>query len=510
MFEAAIEALGMVLDPGRLTFLLLGVSIGLVIGLLPGMGGIVGMSILLPFVFGMEPATGIGLLVGMIAVQHTADTFPSVLIGVPGSSGAQATVMDGYPLAKQGQARRALGAAFFSSMIGGLIGAVALFIALPLGRPLALALGSPELFMMTLLGLSMVALLAGSSPRLGLASVCLGLLLGSVGSAPTVAAYRYTFDSLYLYSGISIGVLALGLFAVPEMINLLVERRAVTETASLSGSYRTGIRDVIRHKWLVLRSAVLGVFVGFVPGLGGSVVDWIAYGAAKSSYRDNQNFGKGDIRGVVGPESANNAKEGGTLIPTLMFGIPGSGTTAILLSGLVLLGVEPGPRLVTEETSLVLSIVWTLAIANLVGAGACLMLSGRIARLSLIPASRLVPFLLVIMVVAAYQSTRSWQDILAFFAIGGLGYAMFRGGWPRPPLLIGFVLAPAAERYLTLSITRFGAEWLWRPGVIAIAVISLIILFGGQLLKRRSGVADVIDDDVDGPTPTVVGEEMKR
>lgn len=489
MLASAIEALLIVLDPIRLSYMLLGIGIGLTVGLLPGLSGTVGMSILLPFVFGMDPYTGMALLIGMTAVVHTGDTFPSILLGVPGSSGSQATIMDGYPMAQKGEASRALSAAFFCSMVGGVVGSMALFASVPLVRPLVLAFGSPELFMLAMLGLSMVGILAGNSPLRGILAGILGLMLGTVGSAPAVPEYRYTFDWIYLFNGIPLAVLALGLFALPEMIDLLAADRSISKVMKLQGSWLQGIRDSIKHKWLLLRSAVLGALIGFIPGLGGSVVDWISYGVAKQTVRNNENFGKGDIRGVIAPEGANNAKEGGALIPTLLFGIPGSGTTAILLGGLALMGLEAGPKLITSELSLTFSIIWTLVLANVIGAIACIVLSRPISRLSLIPAKSLVPFLLILLLIGAYQSTRDWGDLITFVVIGLLGWVMKYLDWPRAPFLIGFVLATSAERYLWISMSRYGFSWLTHPGVIIIGMIIILLIFGGYFLKKSGNKA---------------------
>lgn len=486
MFEASIEALGIVLDPGRLPFMFLGISVGLLIGLLPGLSGTVGMAILLPFVYGMDPYTGMAMLIGMAAVLHTGDTFPSILIGMPGSSGSQATIMDGYPLARQGQAGRALGAAFFSSMIGGVFGGLVLLISIPLAKPLVLAFGSPELFMLSILGLSMVGILSGNAPIRGVIVGLIGLMLGAIGGAPAVAEYRYTFEWIYLFNGLPLAVVALGLFAFPEMVELLAKKQSISKSAKLTGGWMEGIKDTIKHKWLVLKGAAIGSLIGFIPGLGGSVVDWIAYGITKQTSKNNENFGKGDIRGVIGPEGANNAKEGGALIPTLLFSIPGSGTTAILLGGLSLLGLQAGPRMVNEDVSITLSIVWTLVIANIFGAAACILLSKYISKLSLIPATSLVPFLLVILTVASYQSSRNFGDLLMFLGIGLLGLVMKRLDWPRAPLLIGFVLSQATERYLWISMERYGFSWLLHPGVIILAVIILGLLTGGYFLKRST------------------------
>jgi putative tricarboxylic transport membrane protein len=486
MLNAAGQALVTLADVSRLAMMFVGIGIGLVVGIMPGLSGTVGMAIVLPFIFGMDPYAALAMLIGMAAVIHTADTFPSVLIGVPGSSGSQATIMDGYPMAQRGEAARALSAAFLSSLFGGLFGALILFLLLPIARPLVLTFGSPELFMLTVLGLAMVGVLSGRRPLLGILAGALGLLIGAIGAAPAVAHYRFTFDTLYLFDGIPIAVVALGLFAVPEMLDLLIARRSVATTASLGKGWLDGAKDVLRERWLVLRCSAIGVAVGSIPGMGGAVVDWISYGQVVQTSKDTSQFGKGDVRGVIAPESSNNAKEGGALIPTLLFGIPGSGTTAVLLGGFVLLGLQPGPRMVTQNLDITLTIVWTLAIANVFGAIACLVLSYPISRLSLIPAERLVPFLLVIMLMGAYQSTRDWGDLVAFLVIGLLGWTMKQVDWPRVPLLIGYVLAINAERYLHLSTSRYGWGWLTHPGVIAIGVLIVVLVLMGVRVRRAS------------------------
>lgn len=485
MIQSAIDALFIVLDPARLGYMFLGISIGIVVGLLPGLSGTVGMALLLPFVFGLDPYIGMALLIGMIAVIHTGDTFPSILLGIPGTSGSQATIMDGFPLAQSGQASRAMGAAFFCSMVGGVIGGIALFLTIPIAEPLITSFKSPELFMLTMLGLSMAGMLAGKSVFKGVMAGLLGLLIGAVGSAPAVPEYRYTFGSLYLTQGISLPVVAIAIFAFPIIITMLTDRTTVSKTGELTNGVMRGIKDSIKNKFLVIRSAVIGVLIGFIPGLGGSVVDWIAYGFGKKTVKDNY-FGEGDIRGVIAPESANNAKEGGSLVPTLLFGIPGSGTTAILLGGLTLMGLQAGPQMITTDLDVTLSIVWTLVLANVFGAALCIILIRPISKLSLIPGEKIVPFLLVLLVIGAYQSTMSWGDLVIFVIIGLLGYVMTVLDWPRPPLLIGFVLAMSAERYYWISIERYGWEWLSNPLVIILAVLIVGLLSGGAIMKKFS------------------------
>jgi TctA family transporter len=281
----------------------------------------------------------------------------------------------------------------------------------------------------------MVGALSGSSLTKGLLSCALGLLMGMVGAAPTTGEWRLVLGVEYLVDGLPIVVVALGIFAIPEIIDLLRRNTAIAEVATLGRGWLKGIRDTIREWGVVLRCSAIGCLIGAMPGLGGAVGNWMAYGHAVQTAKDKSEFGKGDVRGVLAPESANNAGAGGDLIPTLLFGIPGSGATAIFLGGLVLLGIQPGITLVETRLDLVYTIIWTLAIANVVGAGACWFISPAVARLTTLPYVYIAPFMLMIVFFAAYQTTSAWGDILSLLAIGVLGLFMRRFGWPRPPLL---------------------------------------------------------------------------
>ena len=471
--DAFFQALNGLLTFSHMSFLIGGVLLGLCVGILPGLGGIVGMTILLPVIYGMDPHDAFALLIGMVAVIPTSDTFPSVMMGIPGSSASQATIMDGFPLAKKGEAARALGAAFTASLIGGLIGATVLTLIIPIARPLVLAFGSPELFMLALLGMSMVGVLSGDKPIKGILAAGIGLMIGAVGDAPAVTEYRYTFELDYLMDGIPLVIVGLGLFAFPEIIDLLIKGRAISETAELGKGWLDGVKDALRNKFLILRCSIIGVVVGFLPGLGGSVVDWIAYGHVIQTSKDRSQFGKGDIRGVLAPESANNAKEGGGLIPTFLFGIPGSGSMAVFLGGLLILGIQPGPSMLTEDIDLVYTAIWSLALANVFGAGFSIVLSKPITRLTVVPFNYLAPFMILIITFASYQATQSWGDLIALIGMGILGWLMKQYGWPRPAALIGYVLAGNLETYLFISVQRYGFDWFGRPGVI---ILGLIIL----------------------------------
>ncbi len=510
MLETLGSAFASVVSTAHLLHLFAGVLLGLAIGVLPGLGGIAGLSLLIPFIYGMDQVSALAMLIGLVAVIPTSDTFTSVLMGIPGSAASQATVLDGFPLAKQGHAARALGAAFSASLFGGLFGALVLTFFVLIARPIILAFGSAELFMLAVLGLSMVGVMAGSSLMKGLAACGLGLVVGAIGGAPATGEFRMTFGVDYLMDGVPLVVVGLGMFAFPEIVDLLRQERSIAAGANLGNEWRDGLKDMLRNWFLCLRCAGIGTLVGAIPGLGGSVVDWIAYGHVVQTSRDKSKFGSGDIRGVLAPESASNAKEGGALMPTLLFGIPGSGSMAVFLGGMILIGIEAGPSMVTTNLGLTYSIIWSLAIANVLGAGLCLFLAQPIARLTTIRFPLLAPFMIMAISFAAFQATRDLLDLVALFAIGILGVFMRRFGWPRPAFLIGFVLSDQAETYLYQAVQFYGWHFLTRPGVLILAAITAASLWlgtrsriGEQGAVTPEAVREVVDAHPLGRKPQI-------
>ncbi len=477
MTETFAAAFFQLVEPTHLVFLLLGVLLGMLVGILPGLGGIAGLSVLLPFVYGMDPGNALAMMIGLIAPTSTSDTFPSVLMGIPGTSASQATVVDGFPLAKKGEGARALGAAFTASMFGGLIGALCLTAAIFAARPIILAMGLGEQLLLVILALSMIGMLTGASALKGLVTCCVGLLLGTIGTAPATGEFRLAFESVYLSDGIPIVVVGLGMFAMPEIIDLLRRSTRISEAAKLGSGWIEGFKDVFRHWWIVLRCSIIGCIVGALPGLGGSVVDWIAYGHVVQTSKKRDTFGTGDIRGVLAPESANNAKEGGALIPTLLFGIPGSGSMAILLGGFILIGVEPGVSMLTEHLNLTYTMIWSLALANVVATALCLGLANYVSLLTTIQYAYLAPFMLVLIFFAAFQATRDWPDLVALFVMGTLGLFMKRFGWSRPALLIGYFLAPRLEPTIYQAYQVYGWTFFQRPIVLVLLVLTIVSVF---------------------------------
>lgn len=477
ILQHAIPALVQLLTGPHLGYLLIGVGLGMVVGILPGIGGLAGMAMVLPFIFGMEPGHALAMMVGLTAVTATSDTFSSVLIGVPGGAGTAATVLDGFPMAKRGEGARALSAACAASLIGGLIGAVVLTFAFVAARPILLAIGFGEQLMLVVLALTLVGMLTGKNVAKGLASCGLGLLIGTIGSSQATAEYRFTFDTIYLSDGVPLVIVALGAFALPEIVDVMRHQGAIAQKALMGSGWITGIRDVMRNFGLVVRCSALGALTGILPGLGGGVVGWISYAHTVQSSRDRSQFGKGDVRGVIGPESANNAKDGADLIPTLFFGIPGSGTMALFLGGLVVIGITPGRNMVTNNVDLIYLIIWSLAIANVLATVMSMALARPIATLTSIRFVLIAPFIIVMVFMSAYQAKLDWGDIVALLVVGVVGIYMKRFGWSRAALLIGLVLSQRLEASLYRTVQIYGLDIFLRPiaiGILILAVVSIV------------------------------------
>jgi TctA family transporter len=490
MFEAVLDGLILVVQWPAIGYLFLGVMLGMFFGAVPGLSGLTGMAILLPFTFGMGPGPAFAFLLGMYAVTTTADTLSSVLLGVPGTAASQATILDGYPLAMKGEAARALGAAYTVSMIGGVLGAVFLALSIPLVRPLILSFAEPEFFMLAILGLTMVGSLSGGSIYKGLATACFGLLLSMVGYAEFGGIPRYWFGFNYLLDGLPLIPVVLGLFALPELIDLASRGSSISRVADTGSGMMDGVRDAARHWWLGLRCTAIGVYIGMLPGLGGSIVDWVAYGHAVQSAKDKSMFGKGDIRGVIAPEAANNAMKGGALLPTIAFAIPGSASMAILLGAFLIQGLEPGPRMLTERLDVSFSLVWTLAIANILGAGLLLAWGKQVAKVTFLPGHYLVPAVVLFVFMGAWMAGSSVGDWISLLLFGLMGWVMKQGGWPRPPLVLGYILGKIMENGLQIGVQTQGWGMLTRPITIIIMVLVVLTLVAAVRRHARDRRAD--------------------
>lgn len=483
---AFIDGLVAALAWSSLKYLFAGIAVGFVVGILPGLGGPVTLALMLPVTFGLEPILAFSFLLGMLSVTATTGDITSVLFGVPGETTSAALVLDGYAMSKRGEAGRALGAALMSSLIGALIGAFALAASIPFVRPLVLTFASPEFFMLVVLGLTFMASLGTGSVVRGLISGVVGLMFATVGLDALSGTQRFTFGQLYLWDGVGLVTAAVGLFAIPELFDLYVRGTSIAEQQldRIEG-VAEGVRDTFRHIGLTVRGSLIGTFVGIMPGIGGALAQWMAYAHAARSSKNPEQMGKGAIEGVIGPGAANNSKEGGALIPTIAFGVPGSTTMAILLGAFLIVGLEPGPSMLTTELPLTMSFVWMIVVSNIITVAICLRFANVIAKITFVRASLMIPPIVLLVFIGAFAERNAFPDVLVMLGFGLLGIVMVRYGWPRAPLILGLILGGLAEKYLFRSIERYGGDWLLRPVVIILAVLSVASVVTGLLAERR-------------------------
>ena len=481
MFDVMLAALGgLVTSPSIMGYMLLAVALGLLVGVMPGIGGKLSVAMAIPFVYGMDMLTGAVFLLTMHAVNGTSGQIASIVFGIPGESDDAATTLDGYPLAKQGEAARALGASITAAGVGGIFGAMVFAVMIPLLQPIVLQFGPSEFFLVAILGISCIAFLSsGRKIVKGLIVGCLGLILSTVGMDPQTGTARYSGDMLFLWDGVNLVAAMLGLFAVPEVIALGARGGSISSVPRDENtfSYRqllSGVAEVPRHWFLVLRTSVIGALVGMVPGLGGSVAAWLCYGHAVQTSNTPELFGKGAIEGVIAPEAASNSKEGGSLLPTLFFGIPGSSGMAILLGAFLMLGIQPGARLMTEHLEIAWTLIWALVIGNLMAVAILLVLCRWVAVLTFVDGRLLVPFIMAFIALGCYVSAFQWQNLILLVLFGALGYTLMRCGWPRAPLVIGLILGGEAEQSLNLALQLWGFFFFLRP----LSLIMIALIFG--------------------------------
>lgn len=507
------SSLGAVLSWPTFGFLLIGMSLGFVVGILPGLGGSATLALMLPFTFAMDPVTAFAFLLGMGAVTATTGDLTSILFGIPGEPSSAATVLDGHPMAARGEPGRAVGIALVSSLIGAILGAFFLAFAVQMVRPVVLRFGPPEFFIVAVVALAFVSTLSGRAQMKGLMMACLGILIASVGQDPGTGRLRLTFDVPYLMDGISIVPVVVGLFAVPSVLAMMsgtkdansMTNRVVKSTQG----WVTGARDALRHKWLIVRCSGIGIFFGMLPGIGGSSSQFIAYAHAKQTSKNPQEFGTGAVEGIVAAGSVNNAKEGGDLVPTVGFGVPGSAQMAILLSAFMITGLTPGPAMLTDHLDVTFSMVWTLVVANIITVALCLIFLKQICSITEVPAARLVPFLLLFISLGAFTASNSWNDVLLMLAFGALAIAANSGGWPLPPLLLGLVLGSMVESnfFLSYSLADRSYSWVGRPIVLffmGLLVLTIMLPLIRKFLRRNSASRALELDELAQELPSKV------
>jgi len=478
--------------------MLIGIVIGFMVGILPGLGGPTTLALMLPFIFKMSPVEAFAFLLGMAAVTNTTGDITSILFGIPGEPTTAATVVDGHAMAKNGEAGRALGAAIMSSLFGAVFGAVVLALTIPVVRPLVLTFGSPEFFMLSLLGITFVAALSGEALLKGLLAGTFGLWLATIGLDPVSGTQRYTFGKLFLWDGIGLVPVTIGFFAIPELIDMAIQGSSISKLpeGKLGGVWQ-GVRDTFTHWWLVLRCSAIGTFVSIIPGMGAATTQWLSYAHAVQSSPNRERFGRGAVEGVLGPGAANNSTLGGSLVTTVAFGVPASVSTAILMGAFLIQGLVPGPAMLLPapkgNLAVTFSMVWTIVISNIITVAVCLFFLNQLAKITRVRGTLLIPFILTLVYVGAFAEKNVFEDMVVVLGFGALGWVMSKVGWPRPPLLLGLVLGPLAENKLFLSTDNYGLAWLARPGVLillAIMLTGILVPIVSARRRRRSAAVE--------------------
>ncbi len=478
-----------------------GTAIGLFVGAMPGLSATMAIAILLPLTFGMAPATGISMLASLYMGAMYGGSIAAILIRTPGTPAAAATVIDGYPMAQKGQAGKALGTSLVASLCGGLISSIALLTIAPILGSVALKFGPVELFAVAVLGMTIIGSLSQGSTILGLLSGALGLLLAMIGMDPITGTPRFTFGNIYLFSGLPFTVALIGLFSIPQAIRLIEKDQELTQRIN-------AFTDRMLPTWkefksmavTILRSSFIGIFTGLIPGTGGDTACWFAYNEAKRFSKEKEKFGTGYPEGVAAAEAANNAVVGGALIPTLTLGIPGSSATAIIMGGLMVHGIMPGPTLMTEHADITYTLIWAVLLSNIVMFIEGLLFTRISINVTKVKNIVLAPIIVILCVVGSFAINNSIFDVFLMFGFGILGYFMDKIKMPTAPMVVGLILGQMLDNSLNQSLLiGYGSWTIFFKSPIA-TVLLIIALFSvlqstplfsyiKKSLKRRSAKA---------------------
>jgi putative tricarboxylic transport membrane protein len=479
------EAAGHVLSGQTPLWILVGLVVGIFFGALPGIGATLGMAIVLPLTIPLEGTDAIILLISIYSGAMYGGSISAILINVPGTAGAAATTFDGYPMSKRGQAINALTTAASASALGGFLTIGILILISPLMIEIVLLFGSPHYFLLAILGLAMISVITKGSVVKGLVAGSFGLMLMTVGIAPTVPVQRFTFGSTVLYSGLSYIAILIALFAIAEMIRLAAEDTIAQEAVTMEGSRIAGLRNAVSHPILVAKSAIIGMLVGAVPGSGASVSNFLSYGEAVRSSDTPDAFGSGIPEGVIASESANNGTVGGSLVPTFAFGIPGSGSTAVLLGGLIMHGLRPGPDLFTTQLDVTYAVLLALLVGSLVIVIVGLTVIPRAGYLTQIDTHVIIPAIIVLSFLGSLALRNNWVDLLTVVLLGFVGFYLKRHEYSVIAFVLGAILGPIAESNLYRSLAVSGGSFdIFVSDPLAIGLLLAIVgILLGPALK---------------------------
>ncbi|MEM7528576.1 MAG: tripartite tricarboxylate transporter permease [Pseudomonadota bacterium] len=484
--EPLIAGLLALLDPNLLILLFAATLGGVMIGALPGLNATTGAALLLPFTITMDPIPAIAILTTIYCAATFAGAITAILINTPGTSASATTCLDGYPLAQRGEAGRALGMATVSSTIGGILSVICLMMAAPLMARMAYNFAPPEYFALTVFGISMLATIGDGTPLKNIIAGALGVLLATVGTDLLTTVERFTFGFNELSEGIGFVPVMIGIFGISELL-VQAERLHVERKFIFMNAIKLPSREDYRKVWkTILRSSGIGTFIGILPAEGATVASMIGYNEARRWSKTPEEFGKGSIEGIAGSEAANNSATGGAMVPTLALGIPGSPTAAVILAGLMVHGLQPGPTMFTEQAEFAYAIFWAMLLVNVMFIFVGLFGAKLFARVTFVPMQILWPIVFTFSIVGAYALDQSMLDVFIALVSGVIGYFMRRFGYSVVPLAIGLILGGMLEKRLGQSLIMLDNQWwlmLERPLTLLFFVLTLLALFGPLLWR---------------------------
>lgn len=481
MFDHLLLGLSIAISPINLLYCFIGVTIGTIIGVLPGIGPVAGTAMLIPFTFGMNPTSSMIMLAGIYYGAMYGGSTTSILVNLPGESASVMTCLDGYQMARKGRAGAALGISAFGSFIAGTLSVIGLMVLAPPLAKFALRFGPPEYFSLMVLGMTLVVALVGESLIKGLIAGAFGILLGTVGLDPTSGIERFCYGNPSLFDGISFVSVSVGLFAVAEVFEMAETPTKTTSYIEEYSNLLPNLKDWKDSSLPMLRGTVIGFFVGVMPGAGATIASMLSYATEKKLSKHPEKFGTGIIEGVAAPESANNAATGGAMVPLFTLGVPGSGTTAVMMGALLIHGLRPGPLLFEKHPDFVWAVIASMYIGNIMLLILNLPLVGIWARMLKIPNTILIPLILAFSVVGVFTVNNNLTEVWIMLVFGFIGYFMKKFDFPPAPVVLALVLTPLMENALQQSLQMSHQDFsifFTRPISLMLLIVAIISLFG--------------------------------